>query len=138
MTALQRTDRGSVSAMVAVVALGLVMVAGLAYDGGQIVAAQGTARDIAANAARAGAQEIDLDEVRTTGTATLDPDRATQAAEAYLSATGHQGTVTVTGSTITVTARIVQPMHILPLPDRVVTATDSATAVTGPEDLDDA
>lgn len=138
MTALQRTDRGSVSAMVAVVALGLVMVAGLAYDGGQIVAAQGTARDIAANAARAGAQEIDLDEVRATGTATLDPDRATQAAEAYLSATGHQGTVTVTESTITVTARIVQPMHILPLPDRVVTATDSATAVTGPEDLDDA
>lgn len=138
MTDLQRTDRGSVSAMVAVVALGLVMVAGLAYDGGQIVAAQGTARDIAANAARAGAQEIDLDEVRATGTATLDPDRATQAAEAYLSATGHQGTVTVTESTITVTARIVQPMHILPLPDRVVTATDSATAVTGPEDLDDA
>lgn len=138
MTVRPRSDRGSVSAMVAVVAVGLVMIAGLAYDGGQIVAAQGTARDIAANAARAGAQEVDLDEVRATGIAVLDPDRAAQAAQDYLTATGHDGTVTVAGPTITVTARIVQPMSILPLPDRVITATDSATALTGPEDPDDA
>lgn len=130
------SDRGSVSALVAVVALGLVMIAGLAYDGGQIVAAQSTARDIAANAARAGAQEVDLDEVRATGVAALDVERATQAASDYLAATGTDGSVNVAGSTITVTVRVVQPMRILPLPDRTVIATDSATAVTGPEDND--
>lgn len=128
-----RSDLGSVSALVAVVALGLVMIAGLAYDGGQIVAAQGTARDIAANAARAGAQEVDLDELRSTGNAQLDPEAAVAAAEAYLADTGHQGTVDVAGPTITVTVRVVQPMRILPLPDRTVAATDSATAVTGPQ-----
>ena len=128
-----RSDRGSVSALVAIVALGLVMIAGLAYDGGQIVAAQGTARDVAANAARAGAQEVDLDELRATGTAQLDPEAAAAAADAYLADTGHEGTVEVAGPTVTVTVRVVQPMTILPLPDRTVAATDSATAVTGPE-----
>lgn len=126
-------DRGSVSALVAVVATGLVMVAGLAYDGGQIVTAQATARDLAANAARAGAQEVDLDELRATGTAALDVDAATEAAEDYLAATGHRGTVTVEGSSITVSVDVVQPMLILPLPDRTVTATDTATAQTGLE-----
>ena len=128
-----RSDRGSVSALVAVVALGLVMIAGLAYDGGQIVAAQGTARDIAANAARAGAQEVDLDELRATGIAQLDSEAAAAAAATYLADTGHEGTVDVAGPTVTVTVRVIQPMTILPLPDRTVAATDSATAVTGPE-----
>lgn len=112
------------------------MVAGLAYDGGQIVTAQATARDLAANAARAGAQEVDLDELRATGRAALDIDAATQAAEDYLTRTGHQGTVTVNGPSITVSAHVVQPMLILPLPDRTVTATDTATAQTGPEGTD--
>lgn len=131
MSARQPSDRGSVSALVAVVATGLVMIAGLAYDGGQIVAAQATARDLAANAARAGAQEVDLDEVRATGRPFLDPDRATAAAESYLSTTGHPATITVDGPTITVSVHVNQPMHILPLPDRTVTATDRATATTG-------
>lgn len=130
MTARRNSDRGSVSALVAVVAVGLVMVAGLAYDGGQIVTAQATARDLAANAARAGAQEVDLDEVRSSGQAVLHPDRATTAALDYLAATGYASTITVDGPTITVSVHVVQPMRILPLPDRTVTATDTATAVT--------
>ena len=133
MTRRTRPEQGSVSALVAVVATGLVMIAGLAYDGGQIVTAQATARDLAANAARAGAQEVDLDELRATGRAALDIDAATQAAEDYLARTGHQGTVTVNGPSITVSVHVVQPMLILPLPDRTVTATDTATALTGPE-----
>ena len=112
------------------------MVAGLAYDGGQIVTAQATARDLAANAARAGAQEVDLDELRATGRAALDIDAATQAAEDYLARTGHRGSVTVNGPSITVSVHVVQPMLILPLPDRTVTATDTVTAQTGPEGTD--
>ena len=44
---------GSVQRFVAVVAVGLVMMAGMAYDGGHIVAAQATVRGLAASAARA-------------------------------------------------------------------------------------
>ncbi len=127
-------ERGSVSAFVAVVAVALVMVAGMAYDGGQIVAAQATARDLAAGAARAGAQEVDLDRLRGSGEATLDPERAMRAVEAFLGQAGQRGTAVVEGATVRVTVRVHQPMRILPVPDRIVTATDSATAVDGRED----
>jgi Flp pilus assembly protein TadG len=136
VTLTARGERGSVSAFVAVVAVGLVMVAGMAYDGGQIVAAQASARDLAASAARAGAQEVDLDRLRSTGDATLDPDRATAAAQAFLAEAGFTWTMRVTGPSITVTVSVRQPMRILPVPDRTVTATDTATALnekaTGP------
>jgi hypothetical protein len=107
------------------------MVAGLAYDGGQIVAAQATARDLASNAARAGAQEIDLDELRSSGVTILDPDRAIAAAQDFLARTGHTGRVRVEGAEITVTVDVIQAMRILPLPDRTVTAGHTATALTG-------
>jgi Flp pilus assembly protein TadG len=122
-------EGGSVSAFVAVVAVGLIMVTGMAYDGGQIVAAQATARDLAASAARAGAQEVDLDRLRSTGDATLDPDRAMTAAQAFLAQAGFTGSTRVAGSSITVTVTVRQPMRILPLPDRMVTATDTASAL---------
>ena len=125
------TEQGSVSAFVAVIALGLVMVAGLVYDGGQILAAQARARDLAANAARAGAQEIDLDALRTDGVPLLDPDRAATAAHTYLVRSGVDGQVVVDGTSVTVTATIHQNMRILPVPDREVRATDTATATPG-------
>lgn len=128
-----RSEAGSVSAFVAVVAVALVMVAGMAYDGGQIVAAQATARDLAAGAARAGAQEIDLDRLRSSGEAALDPDRAARAVEAFLADSGSSGAAVVEGARVTVTVRVLQPMRILPVPDRTVTATDTATAVDGTE-----
>ena len=129
MTGRASGERGSVSAFVAVIALALVMVAGMAYDGGQIIAAQATARDLAASAARAGAQEIDLDRLRGTGQTVLDPERAAAAAQAFLAEAGYRGTAVVDGAAITVTATIHQPMRILPVPDRTVAATDTATAV---------
>ncbi len=131
MTQALPGERGSVSAFVAVVAVALVMVAGMAYDGGQIVAAQATARDLAAAAARAGAQELDLDSLRARGKPALDPARATEAVEAFLVQTGSTGTAVVEGASVTVTVHIRQPMRILPVPDRMVTATDTATAVDG-------
>ena len=127
-------ERGSVSAFVAVIAVALVMVAGMAYDGGQIVAAQATARGLAASAARAGAQEVDLERLRGSGEATLDPERAVRAVEAFLGQAGQDGTAVVEGATVTVTVHVHQPMRILPVPDRIVTATDSATGVDGRED----
>lgn len=124
-----RAEEGSVSAFVAVVAVGLVMVAGMAYDGGQVVTAQATARDLASSAARAGAQEIDINRLRSTGESMLDPDRAITAAQAFLAQAGFAGTMRVNGSSITVTVTVHQPMRILPVPDRAVTATGTATAL---------
>lgn len=124
-------DRGSVSAFVAVIAIALVAVAGLVYDGGQILNAQARARDLAANAARAGAQEIDLDTLRAEQAVTLDPDRARTAALDHLTRAGATGTAEVFGSRITVTVTIRQPLRILPGADRDVSAADSADAVPG-------
>lgn len=123
------SERGSVSAFVAVVAVALVMVAGMAYDGGSIVAAQATARDLASSAARAGAQEVDLDRLRASGEPHLDPQRAAAAASAFLATASSTGTVLVEGPSITVTVGVRQPMRILPVADRTVIATDTATAL---------
>lgn len=124
-------DRGTITSFVAVVAVAIVMVAGLVYDGGQILAAQARARDLAANAARAGTQEIDINTLREHNAVVLDPDGATDAAIDYLTAHGATGTVTVDGARVTVTATLIQPLRILPGADRTVSATDSADAVPG-------
>lgn len=124
-------DRGTVSAFVAVVAAALVMVAGLVYDGGQILASQARARDLASNAARAGAQEIDLDALRAEQIVVLDPDLAATSALDYLADTGAVGSVEVDGARVTVTVTLTQPLRILPGADRRVTAVDSADAIPG-------
>lgn len=122
------SNEGAVTAFVAVVAVALVMVAGMAYDGGQVLAAHASARGDAAKAARAGAQEIDLEALRATGDVVLNPSAAEAAALAFLADAGAVGTASVEGNAVTVTVTVVQPMHILPLPDRTVTATEEASA----------
>ncbi len=126
------SERGSITAFVAVVAIALVMVAGMAYDGGQIVATQARARSVAAKAARAGAQEVDTTALRTGGRPVLNRSRAEHAARRYLAEAGVEGSIMVRGNTIEVSVRIAQPMQILPVKTRIVTATDAASAVTEP------
>ena len=118
--------------MVAVLGLAFLMVAGLALDGGRKLGALSEAQDIADNAARAGAQAIDTDAYQLTGTPSLDPAAATRAVHSYLDATGHTGTVEVTGPTVTVTVSMSIQTRFLPGP-LTVTATESATAVFGVE-----
>lgn len=121
-------ERGSITAFVAVVATALVMVAGMAYDGGQILVAQSRARSDADKAARAGAQRVDTDHLRTTGETILNPPEAEAAAQEFLTRSGVTGTVTVDGASVTVTVTAVQPMRILPVGDRTIVATETATA----------
>lgn len=129
-----RDERGSVAPFVAVIALALLMVSGLVYDGGEVLAAQARARDVAANAARAGGQEIDLNALRLGGAAVLLPTRAVAAAQAFLDAEGIAGDIVVSGDRITVTARLRHDMRILPLPDRDIAATESVVAVAALDD----
>ena len=123
-------ERGSVSIFIAVLGLAFLMVAGLAVDGGRKLGALSEARDIADNAARAGAQQIDIDAYHLTGIAYLDPEAANQAAADYLAAVGHTGSATVAGDTITVTVQLQVNTRFLPGP-WTVSATESATAVFG-------
>ncbi len=124
-------DRGSITAFVAIIAIALVMVAGMAYDGGRVISTQAETRSDAAKAARAGAQEIDLTILRATGETVLDPVAAEAAALTYLERSGATGTVTVERATITVTVSQTLAMHILPTADRTIGATETATATDG-------
>lgn len=123
-------ERGSTTILIAALGLALLMAAGLAVDGGRKLGALSEARNIADNAARAGAQMVDADTYRATGTPILDPAAAVARSNDYLARHGHSGTVTVDGATVTVTVTIQVPTRFLPGPF-VVSATESATAVTG-------
>lgn len=99
---LARSERGSVSLWAVLAAFSMIVMVGIAVDfGGQTIAEQ-HARTIAAQAARAAGQQLQLDTVARTGTATTDTRRATTAATSYLAQAGQSGTVTVSGTTITI------------------------------------
>lgn len=125
------SEHGSISAFMAIIAVALIMVIGLVYDGGQVLATQASAGDLASNAARAGAQEIDLDALRATGTVRLHPERAAATAEAFLAAREASGSASVSGADITVTVTAHAEMRILPLPARTVRVSNTATATPG-------
>ena len=102
---LLAAEDGTISAFVAVLAVALVAVAGLAYDGGQIIRATADARDLASAAARAGTQQLAIDQVHA-GRAWLDPAAADQAARDYLTGIGASGTVAVTDTDVSVTVAV--------------------------------
>lgn len=125
----RRNEQGSMTGFVAVIATALVLVAGMAYDGGQVIAAHSRARNTAERAARAGAQQIDLEHLRLTGEPRLDPAGAQAAALAYLEQAEATGSASINGASITVTVTHTQTMRILPAPDRIITISETASAI---------
>ena len=125
-------DRGSITGYVLIMTVALVVLAGLVLDGGAALAAHGTAADTAGQAARAGADALDEDSLRTAAPAglTVNPGAARAAAAAVLAAADVTGDITVTGSTVTVTARASRPTAVLAIVgiDRVG-GTATATAI---------
>jgi len=119
-------DKGSISAFVVVMTLIVIVCAGLAVDGARIIGTKVGAADHAENAARLAAQE--LASVHG-GELALDPGRARAAANAYLSAHGLSGFVTVTPEQVTVTVSQTVNMTLLSLvgmSTKTVTATRSS------------
>jgi hypothetical protein len=112
---LHRDQSGRVTAFVIIMVTAILLFAGLVLDGGLALAAKVRAVGEAQEAARAGAQEIDLAAYRATGTLRLLPQQASAAARNYLAAAGHSGTVTVAGNTVNVTVTISQPTELLGL-----------------------
>jgi Flp pilus assembly protein TadG len=128
-------DRGVVTAYVAIIATGLIFVAGLVHDGGRMINTYLEASDLAGNAARAGAQATNADELYRSGTVRLNPEEAEDRAHAFLARAGHggAGSVRVDGDVVTVTVTLHQSSQILPIGPRTLEATASATAVRGVE-----
>jgi len=128
-----------ISAFVLAAMIGLMAVVGLALDPGEAFAAKIRAIGEADEAARAGAQQIDLTVYRTTGAIQLDPAAAEQAAQQYLTTEGVSGTATATTTEVTVTITTVyrtQLWQLIGVDSIPVHASGSALAqlgVTGPE-----
>lgn len=102
---LRRRDaeRGSFSAMVVILIVMLFAVAGLIYDGGSAINARQQAFDDAEQAARAGANQIDMDLFRSEGIVEILPGAADTAAREFLNGLpGRQY------STVTVDAQVDQ------------------------------
>ena len=108
-------DRGSVTGFVVTFVVGLLVLVGLALDGGLTLAANVRANGHAEAAARAGAQAVDLAAYREHGTLRLVEPEAAAAAHDYLQTVGAKGTVAVTDDTVTVTVTGSQPTQLLGL-----------------------
>lgn len=127
-------DDGQVTPFVVILTAAVVMFAGLLLDGGLALAAKTRALGEVQEAARAGAQALDLTAYRTDGTVRLDPAQARALARTYLATTNDTGTVTATTTTVTVTVTAHQPtqlLRFLGLDTLTVTATGTAHPVRG-------
>lgn len=113
--AFARDETGRVTAFVVVITTACLVFAGLVLDGGLALAAKTTAIGHAQEAARAGAQELDLDVYRATGEARLDVSAAQTAARRYLSAVDATGTVTTETTAVRVHVDAQQRTQILGL-----------------------
>jgi hypothetical protein len=131
---LRADQDGRVTAFVVIMVTAILLFAGLVLDGGLALAAKVRALGEAQEAARAGAQEIDLAAYRADGTLRLAPQQASAAARNYLAATGHTGTVSVAGNTVNVTVTVnqsTQLLNVIGLDSITVTATGQAQPQRG-------
>ncbi|MCU0263288.1 MAG: pilus assembly protein TadG-related protein [Candidatus Nanopelagicales bacterium] len=93
--ATARADDGAVTLFVAIAMVGLLALAGLVVDGGAKVRAVQRADRLAAEAARAAGQAIDLGAVLEGSDVRVDRRAALVAAESHLRAAGVDGSVRV-------------------------------------------
>jgi Flp pilus assembly protein TadG len=127
-------DGGTMSLFFAVVFVAFLMMLGLVVDGGRLLDQRSHAHDVAAKAARAGAQQLAVGGFVGAGGLDLDSARAQAAAHDYLAKAGMAGVVTVAGPTVTVTVTDIVELTWLRLvgaTSRQVSATASADARTG-------
>ena len=134
MTRRWEQEEGAATIFVVGLATALLMLAGLLYDGGRVLDARREAFHTADNAARAAAQAVDIDAVRSGAPPVLDVAAAEVAAREYLDRLGHDGEVRVTADQVSVTVSIDVEMALLQaigLDGRTVTGTGRARIVEG-------
>ena len=126
-------DRGSILPFTAIVVACLLAAAGLAVDGGRILAARRETSGLAAEAARRASQELAWDGLAV-GAAVIDPERAAAAAQAFISQTRGRATVDATPQRVSVTVTLQESTVLLGafgVGPKTVTATRSAAPFTG-------
>jgi hypothetical protein len=96
-------DRGSASGWALGTMLVGLLMTGLVFDGGAAMTTKAAALTVAQQAARAGADQLDLATLRTTGEVQLDPAAAEQVAAGWLEQADVAGTVSATTERVTVT-----------------------------------
>lgn len=129
-----RADSGRVAAFTVVLTAAVLAVAGLVLDAGLALAGQTRAYNIATDAARTGAQQLDLALYRGSGQTRLDPTAAQAAATTRLEQVGADGTASATPTTVTVTVTTTQPTQLLAIfgvPSITTSATATATPLHG-------
>lgn len=110
-------DTGAAAVMLVLLAPVFFAVAGFVLDGGRAIAARQGAADLAEQAARAGADQLDVDRLRTTGNDTIDVASAESAACHYVtvSAPDARCTAAVSAGQVSVTVRTQTPTVLLGL-----------------------
>lgn len=101
-----RGDAGSMTLFYIGAALCLLVVIGLVADGGGALNAASRADAIAAEAARAGGQQLDASQAIPGTAIVVDPEAARAAASAYLTQAGVTGTVDVSADRTTLTVTV--------------------------------
>ena len=128
-------ERGAIGVFLVVLVPGLLLIIGLAVDGGAKVAATQRANAIADEAARAGGQALDVS-VALTGQVRVDPAAAVAAAQEYLTRNDVPGAVTVVdGDTLRVTTTISRPttfLGLIGISTLTVEGSGTADLITGP------
>ena len=105
-------NHGGVTTFVVVLVVPMMAVAGLAYDGGRMLAARREAVDVAQQASVAGSQAIAYDAVRQ-GRVDVDIGEVKTASHRYLSSVGYAGTVHVTDTEVIVEVTATVEMKML-------------------------
>lgn len=126
-----REARGSLSAFVVSIAMTMLCLVGLAFDGGRVVASYVETADAAAGAARMGDQFVVGIRV---GHPRIDESAGRRAVRVYLAARGLAGETIVSGRTVSVRVSRVVPMVVLSLfgvGQRTVSVTRTAELIGG-------
>lgn len=95
-------DQGQVTPFVIGMVAALWLFAGIVVDGGLALAGKARALDVAQEAARTGAQQLDVGRLRRADDIRLSDGKAARAATSYVAAAGDTGRATVRGDEVTV------------------------------------
>ena len=133
---MSRREQGGATIFVLSMSLVLMLCAGLVIDGGMGINARMRVADDAEQAARAGANAVNVDQLRSGGALAVDPGLARLYAQDFLSARGYPGTqfsITVDANTVAIEVRDTSETTLLKLigiNEYPVTARATATAAT--------
>ncbi len=128
-----KDDRGAVSLFLAVIFLAFLLIAGMVMDSAALRSERRAAADLARQAARAAAQELDIAHFRLTGRVRLKEEAAKSAAEAVVAEDRYKVEASTRGDRAVVKVSRVVPAQLLGVSgaSRTVSASHEARAVKG-------